>query len=153
MSGAMRRALILALVPFLIALDVLAAESAEGTPTSAPPAVATPGAPTGKNTIKWRTATEKNVIGYNVFRSEGPDGPFVRANRVVIRGAGTSDDSHEYVFVDEGVDPAKTYYYYVEVTDTLGTRKIFTPLLKKEPKPATAPAASPEPSAPPPAAR
>lgn len=97
----------------------------------APVAVATAPqapAPPYRNTVRWTTASEVDSFGFDVFRSESEAGPFVRLNPRPIAGAGTSDESHAYVFVDETIDPARDYYYYVESISITGEREKFTPV-------------------------
>lgn len=83
-----------------------------------------------KNTIRWSTASEVDNFGFDVYRSESEDGPFVRVNPEVIEGGGTSDEPRHYEFVDVTIDPYKTYFYYVESIAMSGTRERFTPVGK-----------------------
>ena len=87
-----------------------------------------------QNTIKWSTASELDNFGYDVYRGENPDGPFERINPDVIEGAGTTDEPTRYRFVDDAIDPRKTYYYYVESISLAGVRERFTPVGKAPPK-------------------
>lgn len=80
------------------------------------------------NTVKWSTASEVDNFGYDVYRGESPEGPFVRLTEKPIEGAFTSDVIHRYRFVDESIDPTKTYYYYVESISMSGDRERFTPV-------------------------
>ncbi|MEE8524339.1 MAG: hypothetical protein V3T72_10445 [Thermoanaerobaculia bacterium] len=86
------------------------------------------------NTIRWATASEVDNFGFDVFRSESEDGPFEQLNAKVIEGAGTADEPQQYQFVDDTIDPHKTYYYYVESISMSGVRKRFTPVGKAPPK-------------------
>lgn len=101
---------------------------------SAAPAAGPPPAPAYGNSIKWKTASELDNFGYDVYRGESPEGPFERINPRVIEGAGTTDEPTAYEYVDRGVDPRKTYYYYVESISMDGVRKRFTPIGTAEPK-------------------
>ena len=133
----------------------------------APPASPSPSpSPTGSpspaplaNTLKWSTASEVDNFGYDVYRSEKEDGPFVRINAKPIPGAGTLDEPRFYQYVDADIDPTKGYYYYVESISLKGVREKFTPVIKAGPKrplagaspapapPAPSPRGSPSPSA------
>jgi hypothetical protein len=84
--------------------------------------------------IRWATASEVDNFGFDVFRSESEDGPFDKLNDRVIEGAGTSDEPQRYEFVDDTIDPHKTYYYYVESISMSGVRERFTPVGKAGPK-------------------
>ncbi len=118
-------------------------------PAAAVPAAAaattppTTPAPPYRNTIRWTTASEVDSFGFDVFRGESAEGPFERLNAKPIAGAGTSDESHSYAWVDETIDPAKDYYYYVESISIDGVREKFTPVqrarAKLPPSPTSAP--------------
>ena len=87
-----------------------------------------------RNTVKWATASEVDNFGYDVYRGESEDGPFERINPEVIEGAGTSDEPNHYRYVDDTIDPRKTYFYYVESIAMSGVRERFTPIAKAPPK-------------------
>ena len=118
-------------------------------PAAAVPAAAaattppTTPAPPYRNTVRWTTASEVDSFGFDVFRGESAEGPFLRLNAKPIAGAGTSDESHSYAWVDETIDPAKDYYYYVESISIDGLREKFTPVqrarAKLPPSPPSAP--------------
>jgi hypothetical protein len=91
-----------------------------------------------KNTIRWSTASEVENFGYDVYRGDSEEGPFVRLTPKPIPGAGTSDEPHKYSYVDKDIDPTKEYWYYVESVSYSGVRERFTPIQKakaKQPKP------------------
>lgn len=71
-------------------------------------------------TLKWRTATETNNLGFNVYRSDTKDGKYVKVNARLIAGAGSDATPHDYSFTDENVILGKTYYYYIEDIDFSG---------------------------------
>ncbi len=86
------------------------------------------------NTIKWSTASELDNFGFDVFRGDSAEGPFERINPDTIEGAGTSDEPSRYQYVDDTIDPYKTYYYYVESISMNSVRERFTPVGKAGPK-------------------
>jgi hypothetical protein len=111
------------------------------TPPAAAEAPAAPAAPY-RNTIRWTTASEVDSFGFDVYRGEAEEGPFVRLNERPIAGAGTSDESHSYAYVDESIDPTKEYFYYVESISITGDREKFTPVNRARAKlPPSTPAA------------
>jgi hypothetical protein len=73
--------------------------------------------------IKWRTESEVNNLGFDIYRSESPDGKFVKVNTAYIKGAGTDATPHDYQFVDESAVVGKTYYYYLESISFNGERE------------------------------
>lgn len=86
------------------------------------------------NRVKWKTASEVDNFGYDVYRGESPEGPFERITREVIEGAGTTDEPTAYEYVDRGIDPYLVYYYYVESISMNGDRERFTPIGRAKPK-------------------
>ncbi|MCA1779401.1 MAG: hypothetical protein LC637_08480 [Xanthomonadaceae bacterium] len=86
------------------------------------------------NTVTWSTASESDNFGFDVYRAETPEGPFVRITPQPMLGAGTSDLKHDYRFTDREVTASKTYFYYVESISLSGERKRFTPVMQAPPK-------------------
>lgn len=68
----------------------------------------------GKVIIKFRTETQENVYGFNIFRGDSQDGPFTKLNKEIIPGSGTTQDPKSYEFVDKPLLLGKTYYYYLQ---------------------------------------
>jgi hypothetical protein len=116
----------------LVAILVLALSGNASSATE--PAEAPAEAESYQNTVKWATASEVDNFGYDVYRGDSPDGPFERLTEEPVEGAGTSDEVHRYQFVDDTIDPTKTYYYYVESISMAGIRERFTPVGKVKPK-------------------
>ena len=83
-----------------------------------------------KNTPKWTTASERENFGFDVWRGTSEKGKFVKLTKDPILGAGTSDEPHQYQFVDDSIDPCKEYWYYVESISNQGKREKFTPTFK-----------------------
>jgi len=79
--------------------------------------------PDGVVVLKWSTATEKDVYGYNLFRSQTQEGKFEKINHKVIKGSGTSTDSHAYKYTDKYLKLGKTYYYRLQEVTTSGQTK------------------------------
>jgi len=101
------------------------------------------------NTPRWTTASEVDNFGYDVFRGDKEEGPFTKLNADPILGAGTTDETKNYSYRDDTIDPCREYWYYVESIDTKGMREKFTPVFKAGAKrraadaaPAPAPKAS-----------
>lgn len=102
------------------------------------------------NTVKWTTASEQDNFGFDVYRGESEKGDFAKLTKDPILGAGTSDETHQYEFRDDTIDPCKPYWYYVEGISTKGTHEKFTPTFRASPKhrPVGSPPATAEPAAP-----
>lgn len=65
-------------------------------------------------TVEWTTASEVDHAGFNLYRSESPDGPWVQLNRELIPPAGDPIVGGQYSYVDDTVEPGRTYYYQLE---------------------------------------
>lgn len=85
----------------------------------------------GTITLRWRTESEQDNYGFNVYRSEKKDGPFEKINPTIVRGNGTTSEPHDYVYVDNEVYKGKTYYYYLMDVDLAGNTKKFTPTINR----------------------
>ena len=70
--------------------------------------------------IKWKTTHEIDNAGFNVLRSSSSDGDYVKLNRELIEGQGTSAIPRDYQYIDSDVIAGKTYYYRVESLDLSG---------------------------------
>jgi hypothetical protein len=79
--------------------------------------------------IKWRTATETNNLGFNIYRSDTKNGKYIKVNSKLIQGAGTDATPHDYSLTDDNVKFGETYYYYIEDVDFTG-KKGKSPIIK-----------------------
>lgn len=73
--------------------------------------------------IRWTTENEIDVLGYNLYRADTPDGEFVQVNEVLIKPAADPLVSSEHVYTDEGRVRGRTYYYILETVDRNGNVK------------------------------
>ena len=93
----------------------------------AAPVAASPPAPSPTSvTLQWKARNESGIYGYLVYRGDRPSGPFVRVNTRIIPAVGRTGEVESYAFVDDGVQPERTYYYYLDAVDTAGLKKRFT---------------------------
>lgn len=70
--------------------------------------------------IQWTTESELDIIGFNLYRADSPDGEFVKINQELIPPSADPFVGGEYEFVDEGVQRGLTYYYQLETVDRNG---------------------------------
>jgi len=70
--------------------------------------------------LEWTTAAERGLLGWNIYRSESPSGPFVRLNGVAVPAYGDGGADVGYLFADDAVRPGRRYYYQVEGLTSLG---------------------------------
>ena len=81
----------------------------------------------GKVYIEISTASEVDIIGFNISRSFSKDGPFELissyASNAALRSSGNSMSGNSYSFVDAKVVGGKAYYYKIESVSTSGISK------------------------------
>ncbi len=73
-----------------------------------------------KATLQWKTASEIDNAGFNIYRAESPEGDYVKINDTLIIGQGSSMQGTIYEFVDRNVQNRKTYYYKLQDVDVEG---------------------------------
>jgi hypothetical protein len=71
-------------------------------------------------TIEWTTASELNTAGFNLYRSEGAAGNYLRLNTELIPGSTDSLTGGTYSYIDTNVIAGRTYYYQLEDIETSG---------------------------------
>ena len=64
--------------------------------------------------LTWTTASEKGLLGWNVYRARRPGGPFLRLNDLAIPAYGDGTDETGYIFVDDAARGERRYYYLIE---------------------------------------
>jgi subtilisin family serine protease len=79
--------------------------------------------------ITWQTATEIDLLGFNIYRSVTPGGEPVRLNGDLIPPqAPGSSFGGEYSWLDEDVEPGNTYAYLLEDQDVNGQLATWGPV-------------------------
>jgi hypothetical protein len=73
-----------------------------------------------KVTVQWSTASEIENAGFNIYRSESPDGEYVKINETLIPAQGSGTQGADYMFIDHMVQNRKTYYYKLQDIDIEG---------------------------------
>jgi len=71
-------------------------------------------------TVEWTTASELDTAGFNVYRAENPEGPFVRVNDHLIPASPDPLIGGSYTFTDTDVVAGHIYYYQLEDVETGG---------------------------------
>ena len=70
--------------------------------------------------VHWVTETEIDTAGFNLYRSDSADGPFVRLNDTLIYGEGAPLTGSEYDFIDSDVGREHNYVYRLEEVEVDG---------------------------------
>jgi hypothetical protein len=77
--------------------------------------------------ITWRTETELDNLGFNVYRSESEANAPARVNSELIRGQGSTSTAHDYQYLDNTIEPDKEYWYSVETISMDGLSTYYGP--------------------------
>ncbi len=86
------------------------------------------GSPNPVVTIRWTTKSEYNTAGFNLYRAESEDGPYVKINATLIPAKDDPALGGDYVYTDTQVVAGHTYYYKLEDLDTTGVREMHGPI-------------------------
>ncbi len=70
----------------------------------------------GGNLVRWETATEARVTGFNVQRAVEPTGPWTQVNHAILPATGGAATGGRYELLDAGA-MAGTWHYRLEVVD------------------------------------
>lgn len=82
-------------------------------------------------TLRWQAVQEADVYGYVAYRADRREGPFLRVNREIVRARGAVDAPASYELVDAGVEPGRTYFYYLDVVTASGRKQRFSGVIRK----------------------
>ena len=77
--------------------------------------------------LEWTTASESEVVGFNLYRAKSVDGERVKLNSTLIPMQGTDTTGFTYIYKDKGLKANKVYYYWLETIDIYGTSQVVGP--------------------------
>lgn len=81
-----------------------------------------------KVTITWKTESEIDNAGFNLYRSTSENGEYIKINEALIPSRGSATQSATYEFADRDVKNRETYYYKLEDVDTNGQGTLHGPV-------------------------
>ncbi|NMC14328.1 MAG: hypothetical protein GYA34_15775 [Chloroflexi bacterium] len=70
--------------------------------------------------IEWSTASELDTVGFNLYRSDYPEGPFEQINASLIPSSDDPLAGGQYQYEDKIVIPGKIYFYQLEDVEISG---------------------------------
>ena len=83
----------------------------------------------GEVVLEWETGLEWDHLGFNVYRSQRPDGGFVQINTKLIQRNVYSTSVHgRYAFYDRSVINGTQYYYLLEDVAINGDSSLWGPV-------------------------
>jgi hypothetical protein len=81
--------------------------------------------------LEWKTVSELNNLGFNVYRAFRINGPRVRINAELIPADIYGQGGSEYSYLDIGLFPRRTYFYWLEDVDFDGSTTFYGPVSGK----------------------
>jgi hypothetical protein len=84
---------------------------------------------TSRVVVEWTTASEINTSGFNLYRSERAEGPYVKINAQVIPASTDPLVGGQYRFEDVTVTAGQTYYYELEDVELDGASTRHGPIV------------------------
>lgn len=72
----------------------------------------------GAVVINWTTAYEKDLTGFNIYRSTAEYGTYTRINDDIISAIGSETAGEDYTFEDTGLLNGIKYFYRIESMDS-----------------------------------
>ncbi len=64
--------------------------------------------------VEWRTASELDTVGFNLYRSTNSDGAYEQVNAAIIPASPDPWAGGDYSYIDEKVQGGVVYYYLLE---------------------------------------
>ena len=74
--------------------------------------------------LEWKTASELNTVGFNLYRSEVENGPFERLNAQFLPSSTDPLAGGSYRYTDTQVETGKMYFYRLEEVEADGKTTI-----------------------------
>ncbi len=79
--------------------------------------------------LHWKTASEIDILGFNLYRSLGQGGTYNRINSLVIPSQGTGPVFQDYEYVDAALIEGFHYYYKLATVEINGRENIMEPAI------------------------
>jgi len=70
--------------------------------------------------LDWHSETELDNVGFNIYRSSAEADNYTKI--AFVPATEDSEMANDYQFTDKGVEPGKTYFYFLEDIDLAGKR-------------------------------
>ena len=77
--------------------------------------------PNTRVVVEWTTVSEINTSGFNLYRSERTEGPYVKINAQLIPASTDPLVGGKYRYEDMSVESGRTYYYELEDVELDGS--------------------------------
>lgn len=81
-----------------------------------------------KVVVNWRTESEIDNVGFNIWRAEAENGEYAKITKEMVMAEGSPTQGASYKVIDYGVQPKKVYYYKLEDIDLSGKSTMHGPV-------------------------
>ncbi len=81
--------------------------------------------------LTWKTESEVNNAGFNIYRAEAEDGEYVKINSSLIPANGSTTEGASYRYIDQTAKRGTTYYYKLEDVDMSGNATMHGPVKRQ----------------------
>jgi hypothetical protein len=78
--------------------------------------------------VEWTTESEVNLAGFNVYRGESPDGPYIKINEALIPASPDPLTGGSYSYTDATAEAGVAYYYKLEDVELDGRATMHGPV-------------------------
>jgi hypothetical protein len=78
--------------------------------------------------LNWKTESETDNAGFNIYRAESENGQYTKINKALIHAQGCATQGAKYVFTDNKVKNRTTYSYKLEDIDLNGKPTMHGPV-------------------------
>ncbi|MDQ1301982.1 MAG: hypothetical protein QG637_1904, partial [Chloroflexota bacterium] len=77
--------------------------------------------------ITWETVSEINTAGFHLWRSDRPDGGYIKITPALLPARGGPTRSAAYMYTDRDALPGRPYHYRLEEVDISGLSAFYGP--------------------------
>ena len=78
--------------------------------------------------LTWKTESEVNNAGFNIYCAESEAGEYVKINSSLIPAKGSTTEGANYRYIDQTAKRGTTYYYKLEDVDMSGNATMHGPV-------------------------
>ena len=125
------RAVVLPVILAFLAVTILPVGCARLGPSEK---VQTPPGETSKGYIRLPNNPQNKYYGFNIYRGETRTGAFTKINTEIIPSQSPDASGKPSIFIDEGLQKGKEYYYYIEGITFAGKTERVTPAFRVVPQ-------------------
>lgn len=78
--------------------------------------------------VEWTTASELDTAGFNLFRAQSENGPFLQVNQTLISPSNDPLSGGSYTYEDTTLPRPGTYYYNLQEIELNGNINLHGPI-------------------------